>query len=273
MFDAPSDPDAVDNETPEPVSPGDRLRLARKARGESLKDVAARTHQSIDTLEALEAMQTEGLSATLIRMHAGRYAKALDLPGDEIADAYVGARAMMTVRDSSGVELSEPFKRFGVPVLGGVLCLAGLAVFMVFPTSDTSRRAFENVPVSTHVLAQSDRVDTSRGDFAVVAHGSGEFALRAKRDGWIEVRGSDGTIFRSRRMSAGEIYHPRMSAGWTVTVREASAFEVLLDGQSVMDLGPEALPRYSINLDRLAKEAVLLREQRLAESGQDNLAR
>ncbi|MEL8055289.1 MAG: helix-turn-helix domain-containing protein [Pseudomonadota bacterium] len=274
MFDAPSDLDTINNETPEPRSPGDRLRFAREARGESLKDVAARTHQSIETLEALEAMQTKGLSATLIRMHAVRYAKALELPGEEIADAYADARAMMRVRDGGGLEVSAaPIKRFGIPVLGGCLCLAGLAAFIFLPGADRSQRAFQNVPVSTHILAKADPFDVARRDSPSTTQTSREFALRAKRDGWIEVRGSDGTIFRSRTMSSGEVYYPRMSAGWTVTVRDASAFEVLLDGTAVMDLGKEAVPRYSINLDRLADNAGLLMDQMLAESGQTLMTR
>ncbi|MEO1065695.1 MAG: hypothetical protein AAFZ07_30165, partial [Actinomycetota bacterium] len=35
-------------------------------------------------------------------------------------------------------------------------------------------------------------------------------ALTAVESGWVEVRGSDGTIFVSRAMSRGERYFPRI---------------------------------------------------------------
>ncbi len=57
-------------ETAAAMTSGERLRAARVGRDLSLKDVAASTHQSLDTLAALETMETDHISPTILRMQA-----------------------------------------------------------------------------------------------------------------------------------------------------------------------------------------------------------
>ncbi|MEO1642482.1 MAG: helix-turn-helix domain-containing protein, partial [Pseudomonadota bacterium] len=177
-------------------SPGEQLRVAREARGESLKDVAARTHQSIDTLKKLEAMQTDEMSATLIRMHAKRYAAALDLPPDEIANAYVETRAMMRVSERADIGAQGWLERFKVPAIGLAVCALGFSGFAVFLGQSSEPSRLSDVPISTRVLPQAAGSELVERGLARKTIPANEFALRAKRAGWIEVRASDGTIFR-----------------------------------------------------------------------------
>lgn len=253
---------------------GERLRAAREARDQSLKDVAARTHQSVDTLKALEEMTTGGLSRTVVRMQAARYARALDLPADEIANGYADARTMMdvermeTVRKIKTERFSGRTLAFGA--LGVLVAGAALALGVSLVSGVSTKRG--EVPISSRVLepvsTYTQAATTSSG-----ADLRDEVSLRANESAWIEVRGSDGTIFRSRQMRAGEVYYPRTGAGWTVTVRNAAAFDLMIDGRPVMALGDEATPAYSISIDRSAETARVLLQQQIADTSDKKAAR
>lgn len=253
------------------LTPGERLKAAREGRQESLKDVAGRTHQSVDTLRALENMATQKMSPTVIRMHAVRYAKAVGLPESEIADAYAANRAMMSVEDTpanSGSKVSA-WPKLALAGLGlAVLATGGLSAASLLSGRETN---IDTIPVSTRILPSTRSASLEPGNSYKVDARS-EFAIRARNAGWIEVRASDGTIFRSREMSRGEVYYPRMDAGWTVTVRDASAFEVLQDGQVIMPFGDEAAPLYSVSIDRMAEQADALVKQQMADAEKQNAA-
>lgn len=74
-------------------------------------------------------------------------------------------------------------------------------------------------------------------------------SLKAIKNGWITVTGSDGTVYLSKEMEAGQVYLPRVNAGWTVTVRDGGAFEWRLNGQSLGLLGAEGAPAYALSVD------------------------
>ncbi|MEM7494492.1 MAG: helix-turn-helix domain-containing protein, partial [Pseudomonadota bacterium] len=269
MFDFIPETDARPSELSDQLTPGERLRLAREARGETIKDIASRTHQSVDTLRALEAMQTDGMSATLIRMHAARYAKAVDLPSEDLANAYASARAMMSLGTpdiSDGPRFTQRFRKSHLAVAACALAAVSVALMTGLQSEEDD---LQTVPVSTRILAQQAVQTKSDRERMTARPLTAELAFRAKRSGWIEVRASDGTVFRSRDMSVGEVYYPRLNAGWTVTVRDASAFEVMLDGQSVMDMG-DASPRYSLSVDQVAKTASAYLKQNTAERQQSS---
>lgn len=266
-----SDP-VSDIEVSEPdLTPGERLKAARESREESLKDVAGRTHQSVDTLRALEEMATDTMSPTVIRMHAVRYAKAVDLPEAEIADAFAATRAMMSV-DDARVGAGTGFKAWPKIALAGlglaILAIGGLSAASLLSGSETD---IDKIPVSTRILP-STRSAALETNPAYQVQARSEFAIRARKPSWIEVRASDGTVFRSREMSPGEVYYPRMNAGWTVTVRDASAFEVLQDGRVIMPFGDEATPLYSASIDRMAEQADALVQQQIADAEKENAA-
>lgn len=269
----PHDTNPAPEDAPVALTPGERLRAAREARGESLKDIAARTHQSIDTLRALEEMETGRLSPTVIRMHAARYANALALPEQELADAYAESRVMMNVANVK----QDPKPDFGAGrklIIGGVALTAlALGAVAVFSMMSSKNGDIDTVPVSTRVMPQNATASNYGGQ-ALEAPSKTEIALRAKRAGWLEVRASDGTIFRSRQMAAGEVYFPRMDAGWTLTARDGSSFEVLINDKPVMPFGEEAgVPLYSVSVDSVSERAQALLQQQIAKAEKENAAK
>lgn len=243
---------------------GERLVAAREARGLSLKDVAGDTKQSLDTLKALEAMTTADMSATVLRMQAMSYARYLNLPADEIASGYVESRSSTNSANMPDARIAnrKALRRsWLVPtiVAVGLACAAGALIWLMQPDArDVSHTPVADLiavpPVAPTRLASEART------------GRNEIAVRALETAWIEVRGSDGTIFRSRNMSRGEIYFPRMDAGWTLTVRDGGAFEWVYADIATGLIGEAGQPVYSVNIDLATKDAKTAVQQALADT-------
>mgnify|MGYP000379632154 CR=1 FL=1 len=71
------------------VLPGQRLRAEREAQGISQEDVARRLNLTVTFVQALEADEYERLpEATFVRGYIRNYARELELPADELAEAF-----------------------------------------------------------------------------------------------------------------------------------------------------------------------------------------
>jgi len=73
-------------------------------------------------------------------------------------------------------------------------------------------------------------------------------------------------VFRSRNMSAGETYFPRTGAGWTITVRDAGAFEWRLGDDVYAAVGEDEQALYSLSVDNVLEAAVAAQSAALAEA-------
>ena len=244
---------------------GERLRLAREAKALELRDVAQKTRQSQDTLAALESEETAHIPNSILRLQARNYARFLGLPEEEIASAYAQARGSINT-DAMPIEVSKPtaYPSKALMIGGGAIAAAlviasGIAVLMSGPA-----------PQSDDQLAISARLapafEQPTDLTALRADVSEEFYIRAIKPAWIEVRGSDGTVFRNREMQAGETYYPRTGAGWTLTVRDASAFEWRLGDTSAGRIGETEQALYSVSIDNAMRVAQNERMAALAET-------
>ena len=82
-----------------------------------------------------------------------------------------------------------------------------------------------------------------------------DLTITALRAAWIEVRGADGTIFRSRHMAPGESYYPRLGSGWTVTAGDGSAFEWRVGDVSIGKLSEDPGEVFAVSVDQAARQA------------------
>lgn len=243
---------------------GERLREAREAKSLALRDVASQTRQSQDTLAALEEMETDHIPDSILRLQARNYARFLGLPEEEVASAYAANRGA-TNASAMPVEVSDK----KVPTR--MILVAAAAVFAVGVVGTGISLLLQPAEQqTTDQLAISARLapnTVQEIDFAAFrAEASQEFSLRANKSAWIEVRGSDGTVFRSRNMSAGETYFPRMGAGWTITVRDAGAFEWRLGDDVYATVGDDQQALYSLSVDNVLEAAVAAQSAALAEA-------
>ncbi|MEM9054537.1 MAG: helix-turn-helix domain-containing protein, partial [Pseudomonadota bacterium] len=247
------------------VTAGERLRQAREARGLDLRDVAAQTRQSQDTLSALERMETEHISPTILRMQAKSYARFLGLAEEEIASAYAEARGS-TNAQAMPVEVvrAKAPPRMAILAGAGALALVMLVGGGVLLLGSSNSEPEDRLAVSARISTP----DLNRTELMNLANETApELSLRARRAAWIEVRGSDGTVFRSRRMSRGETYFPRTGAGWSITVRDAGAFDWRL-GETVFGaVGNDDQALYSLSVDNAYATALAAQSAALADTG------
>lgn len=253
------------------VTAGMRLLEARQAKQLNLRDVAQETRQSQDTLAALESMQTSHIPASILRLQAKNYARFLGLPEEEIASEYaqsvgtVIADAMPT--QNSGNRVSPQAILFGGGALVVAASLIGVLSFLMQPPAPGSDG-------DTDTLAISARLAPAYANIAevsdLVADAGEEFGIVANKRAWIEVRGSDGTVFRNREMAPGEAYFPRTGAGWTITVRDGGAFEWHLGDVTAMPVGAPGQALYSLSVDSARDAAIETRSAAMAETSRSD---
>ncbi|MDJ0922155.1 MAG: helix-turn-helix transcriptional regulator [Henriciella sp.] len=264
-------PEDVVTEDEVMASVGDQLREAREAQGMSLREIATTTRQSLDLLQSLEAMETSHISPTIVRMQAKSYACFLGLPGDEIAAGFSATRSAPEPENMPHMPTAGRSLALGrVLIPTGALCIAALLGGAVFFAFQDRVGSTVEAPIASK-LSTSSSV-TSQSSLLNQAVKSPELAIQAVRSAWIEVRGSDGTIFRNRKMAAGEVYYPRMGAGWTITVRDAGAFYWTLDDHAIGAVGEDGEALYSESVDAATQRGLAQLSKALAEakSGSQN---
>jgi cytoskeleton protein RodZ len=73
--------------------------------------------------------------------------------------------------------------------------------------------------------------------------------LRASEDCWIEIRDAGGEIITSRLLHRGDAFPVPPQAGATLTVGNAGALVVLLDGNALPPLGKTGMVRHDVPID------------------------
>lgn len=262
---AANDLDAAETESEQlAISAGARLSEAREAKQLNLRDVAEKTRQSQDTLAALESMETSHIPASIVRMQAKNYARFLGLPEEEIASGYAEITGP-AVPNVMPVQSNDPKISRGLVLYAGGALVIGAAIIGI-----VSLLGQPSEPENSDALAISARLAPAYSDIVevkdLVAETGEEFGIVANKRAWIEVRGSDGTVFRNREMAPGESYFPRTGAGWTITVRDAGAFEWHLGELATAPVGDEGLALYSVSVDGALDAAIATRSAALAEA-------
>ncbi len=254
------DADMVPAAEPE-IRTGQILRKTRESLGLDLEEIAKETKLRAPYLMAIERMEVHTVPSGYLNPYLRTYANRLGLPADEVITAYrEQCGGLDDVKETATIvklEDMETAKSY-LPVYfgaGAAACLAVVAgfVFLSAP-AETGPVIASSVPVPVNGARESLFAD--QGSVANSVADNLPLSLTAIRQGWIEVRGADGTIFRSRVMAEGETYFPRLGADWTVSARDGGAFEWRVGDIVIGTLGPDAAPVYSVNVDRAAADAV-----------------
>lgn len=254
--------DSIDEK--EAPSVGLLLREAREEKQLELRDVALKTRQSQETLASLEAEETDHIPVSILRLQARNYARFLGLPEDEIVAAFAEDRGVTNVASLPVHATESNFPIRSVMIGGGALAalavLIGTISMLASPSETTSE---DPLAISARLAPAFDR---DAGRPVLTSEVSEEFAIQALETAWIEVRGSDGTVFRSRDMRSGETYFPRAGAGWTITVRDAGAFEWQLGDRSAGRVGEPGQSLFSVSVDAAHNTAIEAQKTALAEA-------
>ena len=241
---------ATDTVDPTSVTPGEQLRRAREALGWSVEIAAQKVHQSPDFIDSIENWAAGELpNSTVIYMHLRNYARAVGVSPDKIERAFLDGKPSRNDRHTEMMAIlgKVPSQMFlkGAVAAAAALSVSGI-MFLMIPGDG---REIESASVASKVIRTYDQ---SAFISRMTPSDVSEISIRAVRPAWIEVRGSDGTVFRNKQMVAGEVYFPRMQAGWTITTHDAGAFEWQLDGRSFGVLGADGMTKYGISIDDAA---------------------
>ncbi len=268
--------DALNDNHAAKVTVGMSLQAMREYKKLSLEDVAAQTQISKEKIDNIEKMNFDKPSVFL-RGAVKNYAQMLGLPADAYAKEYIeaiegkllGDQPKTVIEDAPTINVAQ-INRFAkpkqktaitvsAPMFGGAIAAVMAVGVIVWGLTGTEPPA---PAVSKSVLAIT--TPQSGGDQSLMSEiGASEAAtaetvdlsITALRAAWIEVRGADGTIFRSRKMAAGETYFPRLGSGWTVTARDGSAFEWRVEEVAIGKLSEEPVEVFAVSVDQAARQA------------------
>lgn len=254
---------------------GPRLRAAREALGMSLDDLAKSTRIRREYLLDIEEMYVKNLpgmpqSKSYLRGWVKAYARQVEMKDvDLIVDRYLRECGLAdapgpSVKSHASVETAvtgvaharhEAARGKGGFIAGVATALVvigalGAAVWFMGPWSggEEAVRAPQSPAAKSAVADIVPAVPQFGAPIASI-----DLSLKAVKTSWIEVRGSDGTVYLSKQMLAGDVYVPRVGAGWTVTVQDGSAFEWRRDGVSLGLVDPDGGQVHATSVDVAAQ--------------------
>lgn len=240
---------------------GQVLRRVREALGLELAAIARESRIKDNFLMAIERMELQTIAKGYLVPYLIAYSKHLGLPEKQVVERYTReCGAVEEVKTSAPVQKIGDIRKKTDNRLR--LILAGVGALVVFVAGGVTaallmNRGPEEI-VSPTVVAVSGARDSLFAETAPAAAANTDVPLEivAVRQAWLEIRASDGTIFLSRTMAAGEGYFPRLKAGWTVSARNGGAFEWRVGDVVVGPLGPEGAQVFSLSVDdQLARAA------------------
>jgi len=249
---------------------GQVLRRVREALTLDLGEIARESRIRENFLMAIERMELQTIAKGYLVPYLIAYSKYLGLPEQQVVQRYTReCGAVDEVKTSAPVPKIGQIKQASsrLPLIG-----AALGALLLFAAGGVTaamlmNRGPEEV-VSPTVVAVSGARDSLFADAAADSAAPADLPLEivAVRQGWLEIRGADGTIFLSRTMAEGENYFPRLKAGWTVSARNGGAFEWRVGDLSVGPLGPEGAQVFSVSVDEQLVRAAEVAAPTVAEA-------
>ena len=141
---------------------GSKLRNARKAAGLTVNEIAEKLLISVDIIKALENSQVDNLPAsTFTQGYIRSYARLLDLPADELIEAYVDMVPSLhkPLTPHSPLAAQTSSSDAFIKMISLVLLLVALSVlfYWVFQTDFSKQTVTENTEIKSS-LAENNRL-------------------------------------------------------------------------------------------------------------------
>lgn len=256
---AKAPPEDVAVAAPPSMKAGARLRAAREAKGLSLVQIGAGLHIKADYLAALESMNVNLIPGkAFARAYLRDYARTLGFDPVALLAQYESECARL--REDADEQIRNPRSKPAQErpwfwALALALVCAGFVGWRALHDSAGEDIAGGAQPEAATVEQPAAPAAVSQAPASDDPWNVRTVELRALAPAWLEVRGSDGTIFLSRTLQAGERYRPDIGAGWTLHARDGSAFEIIVDGQPAGPLGDPGAPVLGRQVDRIEPPA------------------
>lgn len=238
----------IDQDQLQAQSVGERLRLAREAKGLSLEDVARQTRIPVRHLEHIEREEWDALPAITYSVGFARsYANTIDLDGArvgaEVRELLGGAR----MRGTTAAAYYEPADPARVPPRSLAIAAAVIAVLLVIAYLVWRSSAVDDGSPADVAITQSEEQPAANAAVPgpaqpaqpAPAAASGPVVLTAIEDVWLKIDQAGGASLYMGTLKAGESYQvPAGAQAPKLRTARANVLRVTVGGTQVPPLGP-----------------------------------
>jgi cytoskeleton protein RodZ len=238
----------IDQDQLQPQSVGERLRLAREAKGLSLEDVARQTRIPVRHLEHIEREEWDALPAITYSVGFARsYANTIDLDGArigaEVRELLGGARP----GGGPAAAYYEPADPARVPPRWLAIAAVAIAVllvigYLVWRSSAVDDGSPADVAITQSEGAPSSNAAAPRPAQPVVpapAATNGPVVLTATEDVWLKIDQAGGASLFMGILKAGDSYQvPAGAQAPKLRTARANVLRVSVGGTPIPPLGP-----------------------------------
>lgn len=236
---------------------GPYLADIREGKNLTIAELSQELRITTRYLNAIESMQIGPIPKGYLTVYLRAYAIRLGLDANDIVTRYTRQCGAVSEVAKPTPVVTPPPKGSNVfwPAVAGLVFVIALAAVGGYAYGAMQE------PDAAPLVTAAEPVNGARESLFAEAPTPAAtpstlpLTLHAISQSWIEVRGSDGTVFRERVMIAGETYFPRVGAGWTVSAADGGAFEWRVGDVVIGPLGPAGAPVYTLSVDSTAAVA------------------
>ncbi len=247
---------------------GPYLAQVREDKDLTIAELAEELRITPRYLNAIESMQIGPIPKGYLTVYLRAYAGRLGLDAGDVVERYTRQCGAVSEVAKPAPVVAPPSKSSSVfwPAMAGLVFVIGLVAVGGYAYGVMRE------PAAAPIITAAEPVNGARESLFAEAPTPAEtpqtlpLTLHAVSQSWIEVRGSDGTVFRERVMVAGETYFPRVGAGWTISAADGGAFEWRVGDVVIGPLGPAGAPVYTLSVDATASEAAEMASPSLASN-------
>ncbi|HYJ82078.1 MAG TPA: helix-turn-helix domain-containing protein [Allosphingosinicella sp.] len=226
-------------------SVGERLRVAREAKGLSLDDVARQTRIPVRHLEHIEKEEWDALPAITYSVGFARsYANTVDLDGAQIGAEVRQQLGGARPGNAAAAPYYEPADPARVPPRSLAIAAAVLAVLLVIGYLVWRSSAVDDDSPADVAITQSEEPAANqaapRPAQPAPAPASGPVVLTAAEDVWLRIdQAGGGAPLYMGILKAGESYQvPAGAQSPRIRTARANVLRVSVGGTQVPPLGP-----------------------------------
>jgi cytoskeletal protein RodZ len=227
---------------------GERLRIAREAKGLSLEDVARQTRIPVRHLEHIERAEWDALPAITYSVGFARsYANTIDLDGArigaEVRELLGGARAGGT----AATAFYEPADPARVPPRSLAIAAAVIAVLLVIGYLVWRSSAVDDGSPADVAITRSEEPPAAGAAapspaqpvVPAPAATNGPVVLTATEDVWLKIDQANGASLYMGTLKAGQSYQvPAGAQAPKLRTARANVLRVSVGGTQMPPLGP-----------------------------------
>lgn len=236
---------SIDQDQPQALSVGERLRVAREAKGLSLEDIARQTRIPVRHLEHIEREEWDALPAITYSVGFARsYANTIDLDGARIGAEVRELLGGVRMGGTTATAHYEPADPARVPPRSLAIAAAIIAVLLVIAYLVWRSSAVDDGSPADVAITQSEEPSPTNAAAPGAATpaptpANGPVVLTAVEDVWLKIDQAGGASLYMGTLKAGESYQvPAGAQAPKLRTARANVLRVTVGGAPVAPLGP-----------------------------------